>query len=151
MEALSQSSGGVEKNMIKRYIQYLEAAFLIKIVHRIDHNAKKFSRANYFKIYLTNPSLRSALFTPLQATDKLMGTMVETAIYAQWLQREWFEPWYARWSQGRFQGGLPHAHCLHDRQGRHPRQRESHEERRRGFPDEAVRQGGHPGRGPDGD
>jgi hypothetical protein len=104
LEALSQSSGGVEKNTIKRYIQYLEAAFLIKIVHRIDHNAKKFSRANYFKIYLTNPSLRSALFTPLQATDKLMGAMVETAIYAQWLQREWFEPWYARWSQGRFQG-----------------------------------------------
>jgi len=104
LEALSQASGGVEKNTIKRYIQYLEAAFLIKIVHRIDHNAKKFSRANYFKIYLTNPSLRSALFTPLQATDKLMGAMVETAIYAQWLQREWFEPWYARWTQGRFQG-----------------------------------------------
>ena len=104
LEALSQSSGGVEKNTIKRYIQYLEAAFLIKIVNRIDHNAKKFRRLNYFKIYLTNPSLRSALFTPLQATDKLMGAMVETAIYAQWLQREWFEPWYARWSVGRFQG-----------------------------------------------
>jgi predicted AAA+ superfamily ATPase len=104
LEALSQSSGGVEKNTIKRYIQYLEAAFLIKIIHRIDHNAKKFSRANYFKIFLTNPSLRSALFTPLQATDRLMGAMVETAIYAQWLQREWFEPWYARWTQGRFQG-----------------------------------------------
>jgi hypothetical protein len=44
------------------------------------------------------------LFTPLQATDKLMGAMVETAIYAQWLQREWFEPWYARWTAGRFQG-----------------------------------------------
>lgn len=104
LEALSQSSGGVEKNTIKRYIQYLEAAFLIKIVHRIDHNAKKFRRANYFKIYLTNPSLRSALFTPLQATDKLMGAMVETAIYAQWLQRDWFEPWYARWTAGRTQG-----------------------------------------------
>lgn len=104
LEALSQSSGGVEKNTIKRYIQYLEAAFLIKIVNRIDHNAKKFSRVNYFKIYLTNPSLRSALFTPLQATDKLMGAMIETAIYAQWLQREWFQPWYARWTQGRFQG-----------------------------------------------
>ena len=104
LEALSQASGGVEKTMLKKYIQYLEAAFLIKIVHRIDHNARKFSRENYFKIYLTNPSLRSALFTPLQATDKLMGAMVETAIYAQWLQREWFEPWYARWTIGRSQG-----------------------------------------------
>ncbi len=104
LESLSQASGGVEKNTIKRYIQYLEAAYLIKIIHRVDHNAKKFSRANYFKIYLTNTSLRSALFAPLQATDKLMGAMVETAIYAQWLQREWFQPWYARWTQGRFQG-----------------------------------------------
>jgi predicted AAA+ superfamily ATPase len=104
LEALSKASGGVEKNTIKRYIQYLEAAFLIKIIHRIDHNAKKFRRANFFKIYLTNPSLRSALFTPVQATDKLMGAMVETAVYAQWLQREWFEPWYARWNQGRFAG-----------------------------------------------
>jgi predicted AAA+ superfamily ATPase len=104
LEALSQASGGVEKNTIKRYIQYLEAAFLIKIVHRIDNNAKRFQRANYFKVYLTNPSLRSALFTPMQATDRLMGAMVETAIYAQWLQRDWFEPWYARWTKGRFQG-----------------------------------------------
>ena len=32
-----------------------------------------------------------------------MGAMVETAIFAQWLQREWFEPWYARW-HGRSQG-----------------------------------------------
>jgi hypothetical protein len=104
LQALSQGSGGVEKNTIKRYIQYLEAAFLIKIIHRIDYNSKKFSRVNYFKIYLTNPSLRSALFTPLQATDKVMGAMVETAIFAQWLQREWFEPWYVRWTHGRFQG-----------------------------------------------
>ncbi|MCX6224044.1 MAG: ATP-binding protein [Bacteroidia bacterium] len=103
-ESLSQASGGVEKSTIKKYIQYLEAAFLVKIIHRIDHNARKFSRVNFFKIYLTNPSLRSALFTPLQATDKAMGAMVETAIYAQWLQREWFEPWYARWTNGRFQG-----------------------------------------------
>lgn len=103
-EALSRTSGGVKKETIKKYIQYLEAAFLIKIIHRIDHNAKKFARANFYKIYLTNPSLRSALFTPLQGTDALMGAMVETAIYAQWLQRDWFEPWYARWTEGRFQG-----------------------------------------------
>lgn len=103
LEALTRVSG-IDKNTLKKYLQYLEAAFLIKIVHRIDHNARKFSRVNYFKIYLTNPALRSAIFTPLQSTDEAMGAMVETAIYAQWLQREWFEPWYARWTQGRFQG-----------------------------------------------
>jgi predicted AAA+ superfamily ATPase len=104
LEDLSRASGGVKKDTIRKYLEYLEAAFLIKIIHRIDHNAKKFVRANYFKIYLTNPSLRSALFTPIQLTDQLIGAMIETAIYAQWLQREWFEPWYARWTNGRFQG-----------------------------------------------
>ena len=26
--------------------------------------------------------------------------MVETAIYAQWMHRDWFTPWYARWTNG---------------------------------------------------
>jgi hypothetical protein len=41
LQELSKNSG-VAKNTIKRYIEYLEAAFLIKIVHRVDHNAKRF-------------------------------------------------------------------------------------------------------------
>lgn len=104
LEALSQASGGVKKDTIKKYLMYLEAAFLIKIVNRVDQTARRFKRANFFKIYLTNPSLRSALFTPLHPTDALFGAMVETGIFAQWLQREFFEPWYARWTEGRFQG-----------------------------------------------
>jgi len=100
LEGLSTSSGGVKKDMIKRYIEYLEAAFLIKKVRRIDHRANRFKRDNFFKIYLTNPSLRSALFAPLSATDDGLGNMVETAIYAQWFHRDWFTPWYARWQSG---------------------------------------------------
>lgn len=103
LEALAKSSG-VNKNSLKKYLEYLEAAFLIKIVHRIDDSARKFKRANFYKIYLTNPSLRSALFSPLQAVDEAMGTMVETAVFAQWLHRDWFTPYYARWNQGKFQG-----------------------------------------------
>lgn len=99
LESLSQASG-VEKYLLRKYLEYLEAAFLIRIVHRIDDTAKKFKRANFYKIYLTNPSLRSALFSPLQPTDEAVGSMVETAIYAQWLHREWFTPYYARWSNG---------------------------------------------------
>lgn len=99
LESLSQASG-VEKYQLKRYLEYLESAFLIKTIHRIDQTAKKFKRANFFKIYLTNPSLRSALFSPIQATDEHIGNMVETAIYAQWLHREWFTPYYARWNSG---------------------------------------------------
>ena len=99
LESLSQASG-VDKYLLKKYLEYLEAAFLIRIVHRIDDNAKKFKRTNFYKIYLTNPSLRSALFSPLQPTDDAIGNMVETAIYAQWMHREWFTPFYARWNNG---------------------------------------------------
>jgi uncharacterized protein len=99
LEELSKNSG-VQKNTIKRYIEYLEAAFLIKVVHKISNKPKHFQRATQFKIYLTNPSLRSALFAPLQPTDPIIGNMVETAIYAQWLHRDWFTPYYARWQKG---------------------------------------------------
>lgn len=99
LESLSQASG-VEKYLLRKYLEYLEAAFLIRIVHRVDDNAKKFKRANFYKIYLTNPSLRSALFSPLQPTDDAVGNMVETAIYSQWMHREWFTPYYARWTNG---------------------------------------------------
>jgi uncharacterized protein len=103
LDSLSKSSG-VEKNLLKKYLEYLEAAFLIRVIHRIDDTAKRFQRATFYKIFLTNPSLRSALFSPLQVTDESIGNMVETAIYSQWLHRDWFTPWYARWSSGRFQG-----------------------------------------------
>jgi len=103
LETLSQSSG-VDKNLLKKYLDYLEAAFLIKVVHRIDDTARKFQRATFYKIYLTNPSLRSALFSPITATDESFGSMVETAIYAQWMHREWFTPWYASWKLGRSHG-----------------------------------------------
>ena len=98
-EGLSQTSG-VSLNTIKKYISYLEAAFLIKIVHRIDAGGKKFTRAKYFKIYLTNPSIRSALFTPLDSEDERLGNLVETGIFAQWFHRPNFLTHYARWKNG---------------------------------------------------
>lgn len=103
LDSLSQTSR-VDKNLLKKYLEYLESAFLIKVVHRIDDSAKKFQRATFYKIFLTNPSLRSALFSPLSETDEHMENMVETAIYSQWLHRDWFIPLYARWTNGRFHG-----------------------------------------------
>jgi len=99
LEALSRQSQ-VQKNTLKRYIEYLEAAYLIKIVKRIDQTGKRFKRDNFFKMYLTNTSLRSALFSPISATDDHIGNMVETAVFSQWMHRDWFTPWYARWSNG---------------------------------------------------
>jgi hypothetical protein len=99
LEELSQNSG-VAKNTIKRYIEYLEAAFLIKVVHRVDHSAKRFRRANYFKVYLTNPSMRAALFSPLKADDNAIGSLIETAIYSQWFHSSSTVLHYARWKDG---------------------------------------------------
>jgi predicted AAA+ superfamily ATPase len=100
LNELSQNSG-VAKNTIKRYIEYLEAAFLIKRVHRIDHSAKRFERANFFKVYLTNPSLRAALFSPVGADDRTIGHLAETAIYSQWFHSQDTELHYARWQAPR--------------------------------------------------
>ncbi len=99
LEEISQNSG-VAKNTIKKYLTYLEAAFLIKIIHRIDQNGKKFKRANYFKVYLTNPSLRSALFSPINASDALIGNMIETSIFAQWQHNQNHRLYYSRWNNG---------------------------------------------------
>jgi uncharacterized protein len=49
LDELSKNSG-VQKNTIKRYIEYLEAAFLIKVIHKIANKPKHFQRATQFKI-----------------------------------------------------------------------------------------------------
>ena len=98
LEQLSKNSG-VAKNTIKKYMEYLEAAFLIKLVHRVDRSAKRFRRANYFKVYLTNPSMRAALFSPSGPDDDSMGALAETAIFSQWFHGD-TKLYYARWPEG---------------------------------------------------
>ncbi len=99
MDELSKNSG-VKKTTLRQYLSYLEAAFLVHLVKRVDQKAGRFQRENFFKIYLTNPSLRSALFAPLTAEADGMGAIVETAIFSQWMQRTSFIPYYARWKNG---------------------------------------------------
>ena len=95
-EAMAKDSG-ISKETLKKYLEYLEAAFLIKVLHKVDINAKKMKRVTSFKVYLTNPSLRTALFSPIIETDTEMGNMVETAILSQWMHRENLDLTYARW------------------------------------------------------
>ena len=103
-ERMSKESG-VRKDTLRKYIEYLEAAFLIKVVHRTDDNAKRYQREMSFKIYLTNPSLRCALFQPITETDTEIGNMVETAVYAQWIPRLGVDIAYANWRQSKTQQG----------------------------------------------
>lgn len=99
LESLSKSAG-VAKNTLKRYLEYLEAAFLIKCINRIDQNAKRFKRATTFKVYLTNPSMRAALFGFVAEEDEAMGALTETALFSQWFHSEKIEQiYYARWDK----------------------------------------------------
>lgn len=95
-ESISKESG-ITKDTLKKYLEYLESAFLIKVLNKVDINAKRFKRVTSFKVYLTNPSLRTALFSPINETDSEMGNMVETAILSQWMHRENLDLTYARW------------------------------------------------------
>ncbi len=101
LEELSKSSG-VTKTTLSRYLEYLEAAFLIRRVHRIDQNARHFQRATAFKVYLTNPSMRAALFGAPGEDDESMGAIAETALYAQWFHDPQIieHLYYARWKKG---------------------------------------------------
>lgn len=95
---------GLKNESVKRYMEYLEAAFLINVVHKVNENARYFKRVTGFKVYLTNPSLRTALFSPVSSTDDEAGNIVETAIYAQWMHRENTRLHYAKWKMGRKEG-----------------------------------------------
>ncbi|WP_288368746.1 ATP-binding protein [Roseivirga thermotolerans] len=102
-ETMSKESG-IQKDTLKKYLEYLEAAFLIKVLNKVGINAKRLKRITSFKVYLTNPSLRTALFSPVADTDQEMGNMVETAVLSQWMHREQLDLTYARWKEGRKEG-----------------------------------------------
>ncbi|MDP6388482.1 MAG: DUF4143 domain-containing protein, partial [Alphaproteobacteria bacterium] len=89
------------KNTLKKYLDYLEAAFLIRRLHRIGGDAKRFKRVTHFKAYLTNPSIRSALFGPITDTSEAMGHLAETAVLCQFAQSRFGQNiHYARWKEG---------------------------------------------------
>lgn len=102
LEALSKHSG-ITKIKLSDYLEYLEAAYLIRRVHRIDESALRLQRARTFKVYLTNPSIRAALFGMVSADDDAMGNLAETAVWSQWLHSTEVSRslHYARWKAGR--------------------------------------------------
>lgn len=98
------NDSGIAKDTIRKYLEYLESAFLIRVLNKVDLNAKRLKRITSFKVYLTNASLRTALFSPVIETDREMGNLVETAIYSQWMHRENIDLTYARWKTGKTEG-----------------------------------------------
>ena len=102
LSGISQDSN-VAKGTILRYLEYLEAAFLIKRISRVDRNAKKFKREHTFKVYLTNASMYPALFGTLEKDDStVLGKLAETAVFSHFFHfAEYLEkPYYSRWRNG---------------------------------------------------
>jgi uncharacterized protein len=102
--SLENIAQGLEmpKPTIKRYIEYLESAFLIIKVSNVDDNCKSPRRERNFKIYLNNPSMRAAFFAPVDPTDtQRIGLLAECAIFSQWQHSPHFSQLrYARWREG---------------------------------------------------
>ena len=99
---LSKDSA-VTKTTLRRYLEYLEAAFLIRPIMRVDQSAKRFQREGAYKIYLTNPSLRTGLFAPITPTSEHLGSAIETGIFAQRFHNSNENLHYARWKSGQRQ------------------------------------------------
>lgn len=94
-EQLSQRSG-VGKQTIQKYIEYLEAAFLIKRIFRVDQDGKRYQRERQFKVYLTNSAMYTGLFGAKSPDDPEFGHLVETALFAQRFHED-ARLNYARW------------------------------------------------------
>lgn len=90
----------VEPPTIRKYLQYLEAAFLVKSITRVDRSAKRFKRQSQIKVFLTNPSMRAALFDPVTIGHPKYGHLVETALFSQWFHGSMENYHYARWKNG---------------------------------------------------
>lgn len=104
------TSSGLALATITKYFEYLEAAFLLRRVYKIDRSAQRFRRASKFKVYLTNPSLRAAMFGFSGPDDPGIGAIVETAFFAQWRRGPSAdEPYYARWNSGEVDFVVLHA------------------------------------------
>ncbi|MEE9373918.1 MAG: ATP-binding protein [Saprospiraceae bacterium] len=95
---------GTNVKTVKKYIKYLEAAFLIKVLHRVDMTAKRFRNITQFKVHLTNPSLYTGLFGRIKSDNVRFPHLVETAVYAQYLHRENLYLRYASWKKGAYEG-----------------------------------------------
>jgi predicted AAA+ superfamily ATPase len=98
LENISKESG-LAKPTIKKYIEYLESAFLILKLSTVDENCRTMKRERNFKIYLNNPSMRAALFAPVKIDEsEKIGHLAESAIFSQWQHSHDFRRLrYARW------------------------------------------------------
>lgn len=96
------SDMNVAKNTLRKYLEFLESAYLIKRIWRVDGEAKRFQRQTRFKVYLTCPAMRAGLAGPAAINDDAMGRLAETAVISQFMHSATFQRlFYAFWKKGR--------------------------------------------------
>ena len=79
---------GLARNTVNRYLDYLEAAFLIARVRRVDDTGRTYKRTSKIKVYITNPSMRAAFYAPVCEKDREFGHLVETAVLGHYHQSD---------------------------------------------------------------
>ena len=100
MDDLAKGTG-IAKNTLRKYLDYLEQAFLIRRINRVDRDGQRFQRQVFFKVYLTSPCLYAALFAPVPPSDQFFQRLAETALVSQWLGSESIANlYYASWRGG---------------------------------------------------
>ncbi|MDX2224029.1 MAG: ATP-binding protein [Rhodospirillaceae bacterium] len=99
LEGMSQQSG-IVKETIQKYFEFLEAAFLVRRIKRVDERASAFKRERTFKVYLTNPSIYCGLFGSRDLPGEVVGRLAETAIFSHWFHGQYHDLRYARWKSG---------------------------------------------------
>jgi predicted AAA+ superfamily ATPase len=93
--------GGIAKNTIRRYLDFLEAAFLIHRMDRLQPEGGRFLRMRSFRVYPACPSFHAALFGPIRADDAAFPALAATAIVGQWMASpEATRLYYARLPEG---------------------------------------------------
>lgn len=80
----------LSKITLKKHLDYLEKAYLIKIHSCVNVNAQRYKRVHNFKIYLTNPSIRTLIYGPVHYRDQMISPMIETALATQWTSERAF-------------------------------------------------------------
>ena len=100
-EGISQESG-ISNAMVKKYIEYLESAFLVIKLPTVNESCRSMQRERIFKVYLSNPSMRASLFSAAKEEDTaLIGHLAESAVFSQWQHSLAFSSLrYARWRGG---------------------------------------------------
>lgn len=84
MEDLAKATG-IAKNTLRKYLDFLEGCFLIRRVPRLNRDGRPFERQVLFKVYLTSPTLYTALFGPMEPGEDGYTRLVETAVVSQLL------------------------------------------------------------------